>query len=414
MKLFSLNESRGWALKLARELQTDIASHEERSFDDGEFKIRALDEVRGEHVFVCESLAADASLSVSDKLCRLAFFCGSLRDAGAERVTAVVPYLAFWRKDRRTKANDPVTTRYVARMLEAVGVDGLLTLEVHSPAALDNAFSVPTESLESAPLFATQFAPLAGAEAKLVVLSPDAGGTHRAHAFASLLEARTGRSVAVALMDKQRSEGRVTGDLFAGDVRDADVIVFDDMIASGATIARAAAAAHARGARGVHAVAAHGVLAPGAVATLNGAGLASLTFADSVGDERGRSDGLRVDLFVLDCAPVFARAIERWTARPERGERCEAADGPSDEAGTSEAPYSSSRPTSSSSSSSSQSSSSSSSSSQSSASPASGSRQPAARSPSSSASASSSGGSAASKSRSDQSASAISSVSPSR
>ena len=318
MKVFSLNESRGWALKLAGELKTEIASHEERTFEDGEFKIRALDEVRGEHVFVCESLAADASLSVADKLCRLAFFCGSLRDAGAERVTAVVPYLAFWRKDRRTKAQDPVATRYVARMLEAVGVDGLLTLEVHSPAALDNAFTVPTENLESASLFATQFAPLAGADAKLVVLSPDSGGTHRVHAFASLLEAHTGRSVAVALMDKQRSEGRVSGDLFAGDVRDAEVIVFDDLIASGTTIARAAAAVHARGARTVHAVAAHGVLAPGAVATLNRAGLASLTLANSVGDERRRCDGLQAALLVLDCAPLFARAIEQWAARPGR------------------------------------------------------------------------------------------------
>lgn len=316
MRLFSLNESREWSLKLASELGTAIASHEERTFEDGEFKIRALESVRGEHVFVCESLAGDASLSVSDKLCRLAFFCGSLRDAGAERVTAVVPYLAFWRKDRRTKANDPVTTRYVARTLESVGVDGLLTLDVHSPAALDNAFAVPTENLEAAPLFATQFAPLAGADAKLVVLSPDAGGLHRAHGLASLLGGRTGRSVAVALMDKQRSEGRVSGDLFAGDVRGADVIIFDDLISSGATIARAAAAAHERGARCVHAAAMHGVLAPGAVATLNGAGLKSLTLANSVGDERRRCNGLKPELLVLDCAPVFARAIERWVARP--------------------------------------------------------------------------------------------------
>ena len=318
MKLFALNESRAWGARLAGELGAEIAGHEERTFEDGEFKIRSLDSVRGEHAFVCGSVGAHGSLSASDKLCRLAFFCGSLHDAGAERVTAVVPYLAFGRKDRRTKANDPVATRYVARMLEAVGVDGLLTLEVHSPAALDNAFTVPTESLESAPLFATQFAPLAGADAKLVVLSPDAGGTHRVHALASLLEVHTGRSVAVALMDKQRSEGRVSGDLFAGDVRDADVIVFDDLIASGATIARAAAAAHARGARAVHAVAAHGIFAPDAVATLNSAGLKSLTLANSVGDEQRRCDGLQPALLVLDCAPLFARAIERWDARPAR------------------------------------------------------------------------------------------------
>lgn len=321
MKLFSMDESRDWTHKLAVELGTEIASHEERTFEDGEFKVRALDAVRGEAVFVCESLAADASLSVSDKLCRLAFFCGSLRDAGAEHVTAVVPYLAFSRKDRRTKPNDPVATRYVARMLESVGVGGLLTLESHSPVALDNAFTVPTENLDAAPVFAPEFALLAGSDAKLVVLSPDAGGLHRAHAFASLLEARTGRSVAVGLMDKQRSEGRVSGDLFAGDVRGADVIVYDDMIATGATIARAAAAAHARGARCVHAAATHGVLAPGSVASLNGARLKSLTLVDSVGDERRRCAGLTADVSVLECAPLFARAIERWAARPRQSTR---------------------------------------------------------------------------------------------
>jgi len=410
MKLFSLNESRGWALKLASELETGIASHEERTFEDGEFKIRALESVRGEHVFVCEALASDPSLSVSDKLCRLALFCGSLRDAGAEHVTAVVPYLAFGRKDRRTKANDPVATRYVARMLEAVGVDGVLTLDAHSPSALDNAFAVPTENLEAAPLFATQFAPLAGGDARLVVLSPDAGGLHRAHAFASLLASRTGRSVDVALMDKQRSEGRVTGDLFAGDVRGADVIVFDDLISSGTTIARAAAAAHARGARSVHAAATHGVIAPGAVSKLDGAGLRSLVLADSVGDERRRCEGLKTDLVVLDCAPLFASAIERWAARPPRDVAPEVAGATDDSTGSS-APHSSSR-ISSSSSSSSQSSSSSSSSSQSSASPAAGSRQ--SLSSLSSSSASSSGGSAGSRSRSDQSPTSISSVSPSR
>ena len=314
MKLFSLNESRDWALRLASELRVALASHEERTFEDGEFKIRALESVRNERTFVCESLAGDASLSVSDKVCRLAFFCGSLRDAGAERVTVVVPYLSFWRKDRRTKASDPVSTRYIARMLEAVGVDGLLTLDIHSPAALDNAFSVPTENLEAAPLFAVHFARLAGAAAKLVVLSPDTGGLHRAHVFASLLSGHTGRSINVALMDKQRSEGRITGDLFAGDVRGADVIVYDDMISSGATVARAAAAAHARGARSVSAAATHCVLAPSAVATLNGAGLQSLTLTNSVGDERRRCVGLNPELLVLDCTPGFARAIERWAA----------------------------------------------------------------------------------------------------
>jgi ribose-phosphate pyrophosphokinase len=294
-----------------------LASHEERSFEDGEFKIRALESVRGEPVFVCASLAADAPFSVSDKLCRLAVFCGSIKDAGAARAVAVVPYLAFWRKDKRTKPRDPVTTRYVGRMLEAVGIGGVLALDVHSAAAFDNAFDCPTENLEAAPIFAEHFAELAGGAAKVVVLSPDAGGVHRARSFAALLAERTGRTIDLAFVEKQRSEGRVSGELFAGEVQGADVIVFDDLIASGTTIARAAAACIARGARSVRAAATHGVLAPGAVQTLDAAGLASLTLGDTVGALRKRCDGLRLDLKVLETAPLFARAIERWAGRRE-------------------------------------------------------------------------------------------------
>jgi ribose-phosphate pyrophosphokinase len=314
VKLFALTETREWALKLAAELGAAVASHEERSFEDGEFKIRALESVRGESVFLCQSLAADEVLSVSDKLCRFAFFCGSLKDAGAARVTAVVPYLAFWRKDRRTKPRDPVLTRYVARLLEAVGIDGVLTLDVHNASALDNAFAVPKENLEVAAPLAGHFAALAGGAAKIVVMSPDAGGVHRAHEVASLLAAKTGRTIDLAFVEKRRSEGRVTGELFAGEVHGAEVIVVDDLISSGETIARAASAALVHGARSVRAAATHGVLAPGAVQELNGAGLASLTLMDTVGDVRRRCDGLRTELFVLDSAPLFASAIRRWTA----------------------------------------------------------------------------------------------------
>jgi len=318
MRLFALDDTREWGLKLAARLGAPLASHEERSFEDGEFKIRSLESVRGETAFVCASLAAEPPLSPSDKLCRLAFLCGSLKDAGAARAIAVAPYLAFARKDKRTKPRDPVATRYVARMLEAVGVDGLITLDVHNPAAFENAFACPTENLEGAPVFAEHFAALAGGAARVVVLSPDAGGIHRASSFAALLAERTGRAIDLAFIEKQRSEGRVSGELFAGDVRGADVIVFDDLIASATTIARAAAACAARGARSVHAAAAHGVLARGAVQTLDAAGLASLTLTDSVSGLRARCGGLRLDVQVLDSTASFARAIERWAREPGR------------------------------------------------------------------------------------------------
>ena len=185
MRLFGRNASKEFAEGLGDRLGVWLASHEERDFEDGEFKARPLDSVRGEQVFVCQSLTSSNGQSANDALARLLFFCGALKDAGAEQVVALVPYLAYARKDRRTKPRDPVTTRYVAQVFEAVGVDAIVTVDVHNPAAFENSFRIGKENLEAAPLFAEHFAPLASVVERTVVLSPDAGGVKRARAFAS-------------------------------------------------------------------------------------------------------------------------------------------------------------------------------------------------------------------------------------
>jgi ribose-phosphate pyrophosphokinase len=311
VKLFTLEASRPLGQRIARELGVELASHEERAFEDSEFKVRSLESVRGEEVFVCQSLAGDAAQSANDKLCRLLFFVGALKEAGAATVSAVVPYLAYARKDRRTKSRDPVTTRYVAAMFEAVGTDAVLVMDVHNPAAFENAFRCLKEHVEAAPLFVEHFTRTLGEPGKLVVLSPDAGGVKRARRFLELLSAEAGWSAELAFVEKQRSEGRVTGEAFAGDVRDATVIVIDDIISSGTTIARAARACRDKGARAVHAAATHGLFGDGAAAALGGAELASVVVTDSIGEPAARCPSLGDRLVVLDSAPSLAGAIDR-------------------------------------------------------------------------------------------------------
>lgn len=132
IKLFSLNATRPLGEKVSEKLGIPLSQHEEREFEDGEHKIRPLVNVRGCDVFVLHSLYSEPNATVNDKLCRLLFFIGALKDAAAERVTAIVPYLCYSRKDRKTKPRDPVTTRYVASLFEAVGGDRLVTLDVHN------------------------------------------------------------------------------------------------------------------------------------------------------------------------------------------------------------------------------------------------------------------------------------------
>ena len=160
LELFALGASRAFGEAVAARLAVALAPHEERDFEDGEHKARPLVSVRGSDVFVIHSLYGDATQSANDKLVRLLFFIGALKDAAAARVTAVVPYLAYARKDRKSKSGDPVTTRYVAGLFEAVGTDRVVTLDVHNLAAFQNAFRCRTEHLEANSLFVAHFAPL--------------------------------------------------------------------------------------------------------------------------------------------------------------------------------------------------------------------------------------------------------------
>jgi ribose-phosphate pyrophosphokinase len=137
--MFALAPSEALGRAVAEDGGLAVAPHELRSFEDGEHKIRPMRSVRGRDVYVLCSLYGDAHESVNDRLCRLLFFVGAVRDAGAGRVTIVAPYLCYARKDRRTNPRDPVTTRYVARMIESVGADRIVTVDVHNLAAYENA-----------------------------------------------------------------------------------------------------------------------------------------------------------------------------------------------------------------------------------------------------------------------------------
>lgn len=314
MKLFGLNASRRHAALLARRLGVELSAHEERDFKDKEFKIRPLESVRGEDILVYHSLCSDEAGSCADKLCRLLFFVGALRDASAARITAVVPYLAFARKDQRTKLHDPITTRYVAQMFEAVGVDAIVTTDVHSVPAFENAFRCEKENIAAAPLLAQHFLVDFVNAPKIVVLSPDAGGIKRARAFADVLAERLARPVELAFVEKHRSEDLLSGELFAGEVRGAAVVIVDDMICSGETISRAAHAAAARGAASVYAAATHGVFTDVAADTLCHTDLVSIVVTDTAGDVRARCPDLGDKLVVLESAKLLADCLQPLAA----------------------------------------------------------------------------------------------------
>lgn len=307
LSFFGLQGSRDLAERVAARLEVPLAQHEERNFEDGEHKARSLQPVRGHDAFVLHSLHCDASESGNDKLCRLLFFCGALKDAGAERVTAITPYLCYARKDRRTKPNDPIITRYVAGMFEAVGVDRVMTLEVHNVVAFENAFRCPTWHIESAPLFAAHFARLARGDC-VVAVSPDAGGAKRAEQFRQALEQLTKADVGSAYMEKFRSSGVVTGQLLTGDVSGKVAVIVDDLISTGGTLVRAAEACRTAGATKVLTAAAHGLFVGGAPELFETPAIDGITVTDTVPAFRVPAEA-REHLTVLDTSETIARAI---------------------------------------------------------------------------------------------------------
>lgn len=310
MRLFALSASRPFGERVALALGTPLAAHEEREFEDGEHKARPLVSVRGHDVFVLQGLDGGSGQGVNERLCRLLFFLGAVRDAGARRVTAVTPYLAYARKDRRTKRRDPVTTRYVAALLEAVGADGVMALEVHNPAAFQNAHRGRAYTLDTRRLFA-RHARAYAADGPVAVVSPDPGGVKRAQGLQETLQARWGQDIGMAFVEKRRSAGVVTGSALVGEVAGATALVVDDLISTGGTVVRAAQACRERGARAVYALAAHGLFVGEAAEAVRDPRLAKVAVTDTVPPSRLAPAVVREHVDVVSAAPLFAEAIRR-------------------------------------------------------------------------------------------------------
>jgi ribose-phosphate pyrophosphokinase len=309
--LFALEGSREFGHAVASQLGITLAAHEDRNFDDGEHKSRPLDSVRSRDVYVLLSLFGEDASSVNDKLMRLLFFVATVKDAGAKRVTALLPYLAYARKDRRGKSQDPVTTRYVAQLFEAMGVDCVVALEVHNQGAFENAFRCQTVHLEAHGLFVATLMEHVGNE-PVVIVSPDAGGTKRVDRFRDAWADAAGEQPPTAFLEKHRKDGEVTGDAVIGDMTGRVAIIVDDMVASGTTLLRAAEACKNKGATKVFGVITHALLGPGSEQLYRAGAMDQLFITDSVSPQQAPDD--QGQIATLAVAGLFAEAVRELHA----------------------------------------------------------------------------------------------------
>lgn len=270
LKLIAGNAHPGLAAAMARETGEPIAAAEISAFADGEVRVRIAEDVRGADV-VC---IQPTSPPVNEHLMVLAFLADAAKTAGAARVIAVVPYFGYARQDRRDRPGDPRSAQVAGKLLGSVGVDHLISLDLHSP-ALESALPMP--------------ATLLGAEETLlpgvrgwglvnpVIVSPDAGGVKRAQKYAAALKA----DLAVVAKERTRPD-EVSSLRVLGDVSGRVCLIVDDMASTGRTLAGAADALRKAGAREASAAFTHAVMAPGAVERIRAAGFLRIMTTDSV------------------------------------------------------------------------------------------------------------------------------------
>jgi ribose-phosphate pyrophosphokinase len=275
-RIFGLDATQDYAAKVASHLDVSLSPITEKYHDDGEPYVKSGPEhsdstagnVRGHDVFVIQSLYSDEKESISDKMMKLCIFCGSLKDASSHEVIPIIPHLGWARQDRKTESRAPIATKYIARMLESVGISRVLLFDAHNLAAEQNAFNVPIDNLEAKNIIADWCASNLISESrirKLKVLSPDSGALGRCERFRnSLLKRLRDKGVMlddieIVIFDKLRIKGQVRGGRIIGDVEDADVIAFDDMISTGSTMEKATRAVEDNGGRVWAICATHGL-----------------------------------------------------------------------------------------------------------------------------------------------------------
>ncbi len=297
IKLFTGNSNKTLAGEIADFLRMQVGDATVSNFSDGESLIQINENVRGSDVFVVQSTCTPVNKNIMELLLMI----DALRRASAGRITAVVPYYGYARQDRKAAPRVPISARLVADLLSVVGIDRLLTIDLHA-GQIQGFFDCPVDHLYAAPVL-TDYVKKEYMN-NLVIVSPDAGGVERARAFAKRLNA------SLAIIDKRREKANVSQVMHViGNVKDKNAVLFDDMIDTAGTITQAAAALKENGAKHVIAACAHAVLSGPALERINDSVIEDVIVTNTIPMEEKQKDCKK--LTVLSVASLLGDAIKR-------------------------------------------------------------------------------------------------------
>ncbi len=315
LKLMALSGSKVYADKIADKLGIEAVEAEEFCFDDGECFAAPKGNVRGDDIFIIQSMHECDKESLSTKLIKSFVLCGATATASSGRTTLVAPYLCFGRQDRKTSSRAPITTKYLQRLYQAMRVDRMLAIDVHNPSAEQNAFAldIHLDLLDSRVLYHQYLLPYK--KYPLTVLSPDDGGMERVTNLYKGMTKYGFDDVQVACMYKthgKTGDREIEGHGIMGNVKDRYVVVYDDMISSGTTISQCAKFCKKEGAISILAVCApHGLFVGKANEKLDDDFIERIVITDTIPPFRITNPKVKEKLIILPTTDLFADAIRR-------------------------------------------------------------------------------------------------------
>jgi len=293
IKLFTGNESRYLSEKIAENAGMELGKSSCPRFADGEFEPCYEETIRGSYTFIIQS-----TFSPADNLLELLLMVDAAKRASAYKVIAVMPYFGFARQDRKDRPRVSIGAKLIADMLSVAGIDRLITMDLHAD-QIQGFFNVPVDHLSAVAMFIPHIRQMGLQD--IVIASPDTGGTKRANVFAKHL------GTDMVICHKTRTKANAIDSMtLIGEVENKDVIIIDDIIDTGGTIAKAADLMKSKGARSVRACATHAVLSGTALERMEASALDEILLTDSI--PLHKSSG---KLTILSCAPLFADVIQR-------------------------------------------------------------------------------------------------------
>jgi len=298
MKLLTGNSNKNLSQKISKFLKTKLVHSSIRKFSDGEIYIEINENIRGNSIFLLQSVSSPAN----DNLMELLLCIDALKRSSAKNITAVIPYFGYARQDRKVAPRTSISAKLVSNLITKAGADRIVTVDLHA-GQIQGFFDIPVDNLFATPIFSRHIKKNIKGR-NLICVSPDVGGVERTRAIARKLD------IGIAIIDKRRpTPGKSQVMNVIGNVNNKTCIIVDDIIDSGGTIVNAAQALINRGAKEVHVYITHGVLSGEAVEKIKKSKIKKLVITDTIDNSSKVKKAKNIE--VLSICNLLGEAIKR-------------------------------------------------------------------------------------------------------